>query len=70
MSMSKCQNVLYMHIVKISSHVIDFCTEPHHVSFKNRSIQQHALQTFPSNVESRTIHSLAFRGVGFRLVQI
>ncbi|KAL9960100.1 hypothetical protein ACROYT_G033506 [Oculina patagonica] len=32
----------------------------------NKSIQQHALKTFPSNVESRTIHSLAFRGVGFR----
>ncbi|XP_020615014.1 F-box DNA helicase 1-like isoform X2 [Orbicella faveolata] len=32
----------------------------------NKSIQQHALKTFPSNVESRTIHSLAFRGVGFQ----
>ena len=38
--------------------------------FQNRSIQQHALKTFPSNVESRTIHSLAFRGVGFQLVKI
>jgi len=32
----------------------------------NKSIQEHALKTFPRNVESRTIHSLAFRGVGYR----
>ncbi|KAJ7370000.1 F-box DNA helicase 1 [Desmophyllum pertusum] len=32
----------------------------------NKSIQQHALTLFPSNVESRTIHSLAFRSVGYR----
>ena len=32
-----------------------------------RSIQEHAAKMFPSNVENRTIHSLAFRKVGVRL---
>ena len=32
-----------------------------------RSIQEHAAKMFPSNVENRTIHSLAYRKVGFRL---
>jgi len=36
----------------------------------NKSIQEHALKTFPRNVESRTIHSLAFRGVGYRFVRL
>ena len=36
--------------------------------FLYRSIQEHAVKIFPRNVESRTIHSLAFRGVGHRLV--
>ena len=27
-----------------------------------------AVEIFPSNVESRTIHSLAYKAVGFRLV--
>ena len=32
-----------------------------------RSIQEHAANMFPSNVENRTIHSLAYREVGVRL---
>ncbi|XP_022801523.1 F-box DNA helicase 1-like [Stylophora pistillata] len=32
----------------------------------NKSIQEHAAKLFPSNVENRTIHSLAYRKVGFR----
>ncbi|XP_066030353.1 F-box DNA helicase 1 isoform X2 [Pocillopora verrucosa] len=32
----------------------------------NKSIQEHAAKMFPSNVENRTIHSLAFRKVGVR----
>lgn len=32
----------------------------------NRSVCEIAKQTFPSNVECRTAHSLAFRAVGFR----
>ena len=35
--------------------------------FVFRSIQEHAAKMFPSNVENRTIHSLAYRKVGFRL---
>ncbi|CAH3113056.1 unnamed protein product [Pocillopora meandrina] len=32
----------------------------------NKSIQEHAANMFPSNVENRTIHSLAYREVGVR----
>ncbi|XP_068713837.1 F-box DNA helicase 1-like [Montipora foliosa] len=32
----------------------------------NKSIQEQAVTLFPQNVESRTIHSLAYKGVGFR----
>ena len=35
--------------------------------FVFRSIQEHAAKMFPNNVENRTIHSLAYRKVGFRL---
>ena len=61
-------SLTYLHFV--SSFVLFFCLVFCFVFvclFFFRSIQEHAAKMFPSNVENRTIHSLAFRKVGVRL---
>eukprot|EP00057_Strongylocentrotus_purpuratus_P014278 XP_011668752.1 PREDICTED: F-box only protein 18 [Strongylocentrotus purpuratus] len=50
--------------------LIQFAQMRPHLSFLyiafNKTVQQQAVDKFPSNVECRTLHSLAYKAVGFR----
>jgi flagellar basal body-associated protein FliL len=56
-----------LHIIILLVYIVSFLLmKAFYIFLLFRSVQEQAVKKFPKNVESRTVHSLAYRAVGHK----